>query len=59
MKQKLIITGAIILAIVLFVIFFKYNTMWTSILSIVMCLCGVVGGWYGKGIYDKYIKKPE
>ena len=56
MKKKLIIAAIAIVAIVLVLAYYKYVPFWGSIISTIAFIVGFIGGWYVKGLRDKYIE---
>lgn len=56
MKKKLIIAAIVIVAIVLVLAYYKYVPFWGSIISTMAFIVGFIGGWYAKGLRDKYIE---
>lgn len=48
-----LIVGLIVVSVVVFV---KVVLVWASLTGIVSLACGLVVGWWGKILYDKYIK---
>lgn len=49
-----LITGLIVVSVIVFV---KVVPVWASLTGIVSLACGLVVGWWGKILYDKYIKE--
>ena len=56
MKKNLIIAAIAIVAIVLVLAYYKYVPFWGSIISTIAFIAGFIGGWYVKGLRDKYIE---
>nr|DAQ93340.1 MAG TPA: hypothetical protein [Caudoviricetes sp.] len=57
MKKKQIFWLIIGLIVVLVIVFVKVVPVWASLTGIVSLACGLVVGWWGKILYDKYIKE--
>lgn len=57
MSKKQIFWLIIGLIVVLVIVFVKVVPVWASLTGIVSLACGLVVGWWGKILYDKYIKE--
>lgn len=55
-KKAIIITAAVIVAVVLGVLYFKFTPGWASLTTVVAAAGGLVVGWIAHILYAKYIK---
>lgn len=55
-KKTIIITAAIIVAVALGVLYFKFTPVWASLTTVVAAAGGLVVGWIAHILYAKYVK---
>lgn len=55
-KKAIIITVAVIVAVVLGVLYFKFTPVWASLTTVAAAAGGLVVGWIAHILYAKYIK---
>ena len=55
-KKTIIIVAAVIVAVVLGVLYFKFTPVWASLTTVVAAAGGLVAGWIAHILYAKYIK---
>lgn len=56
MKKKYIFWIIVIIAVIVVIIYTHYVPVWTSISNIIAGGIGIVLGWVGHILYEKYIK---
>ena len=55
-KKTIIIAAAVIVAVVLGVLYFKFTPVWASLTTVVAAAGGLVVGWIAHILYAKYVK---
>ena len=55
-KKTIIITVAVIVAVVLGVLYFKFTPVWASLTTVAAAAGGLVVGWIAHILYAKYVK---
>ena len=55
-KKTIIIVAAVIVAVALGVLYFKFTPVWASLTTVVAAAGGLVAGWIAHILYAKYIK---
>lgn len=56
MKKKIIFWVMVAIVIIALGIFLKYASFGVTVVTILVGLGGIVAGWLGKILYDKYVK---
>ena len=57
MKKKIIFWVVVAIVIIALGIFLKYASFGVTVVTILVGLGGIVAGWLGKILYDKYVKE--
>lgn len=55
-KKTIIIAAAVIVAVVLGVLYFKFTPVWASLTTVAAAAGGLVVGWIAHILYAKYVK---
>ena len=55
-KKTIIITVAVIVAVVLGVLYFRFTPVWASLTTVAAAAGGLVVGWIAHILYAKYVK---
>lgn len=57
MKKKIIFWVVVAIVIIALGIYLKYAAFGTTVVTVLVGLGGIVLGWIGKVMYDRYIKE--
>lgn len=57
MKKKIIFLVVVSIAIIALCIYLKYVAFGTTVVTVIIGLGGIVLGWIGKILYDRYVKE--
>ena len=57
MKKKLIFWVVVAVLLIALGIFLKYASFGVTVVTILVGLGGIVTGWIGKILYDRYVKE--
>ena len=57
MKKKIIFWVVVAIVIIALGIFLKYASFGVTVVTILVGLGGIVAGWLGKILYDRYVKE--
>ncbi len=57
MKKKIIFWVVVIVLLLAFGLWLKYASFGVTVVTILVGLGGIVLGWIGKILYDKYVKE--
>lgn len=57
MKKKIIFLVVVSIAIIVLGIYLKYVAFGTTVVTVIIGLGGIVLGWIGKILYDRYVKE--
>lgn len=57
MKKKIIFLVVVSIAIIALGIYLKYVAFGTTVVTVIIGLGGIVLGWIGKILYDRYVKE--
>ena len=57
MKKKIIFRVVVAIVIIALGIYLKYAAFGTTVVTVFVGLGGIVLGWIGKVMYDRYIKE--
>lgn len=55
-KKTIIIAVAVLVAVALGVLYFKFTPVWASLTTVVAAAGGLVVGWIAHILYAKYVK---
>ena len=55
-RKTIIIAVAVIVAVVLGVLYFKFTPVWASLTTVAAAAGGLVVGWIAHILYAKYVK---
>ena len=57
MKKKIIFWAVVVVLLIGLGLYLKYTSFGVTVVTILVGLGGIVLGWIGKNLYDKYIKE--
>ncbi len=57
MKKKIIFLAVIVILLIGLGLWLKYTSFGVTVVTILVGLGGIVTGWCGKILYDKYVKE--
>ena len=57
MKKKIIFWAVVVVLLIGLGLWLKYTSFGVAVVTILVGLGGIVAGWIGKILYDKYIKE--
>lgn len=57
MKKKIIFWVIVVVLAIGLGLYLKYASFGATVITIVVCACGVVVGWLAKYLYDRYVKE--
>lgn len=57
MKKKLIFWAVVVLLLIGLGLWLKYTSFGVTVVAILVGLGGIVLGWIGKNLYDRYVKE--
>ena len=57
MKKKLIFTAIVVMILIGLGLWLKYTSFGVTVVTILVGLGGIVLGWIGKILYDRYVKE--
>lgn len=57
MKRKIIFWAVVVMLLIGLGLWLKYTSFGVTVVTILVGLGGIVAGWIGKILYDKYIKE--
>lgn len=57
MKKKIIFWAVVVVLLIGLGLWLKYTSFGVTVVTILVGLGGIVLGWFGKVMYDRYIKE--